>query len=89
MFTLRTWGQSLLAAVLLLISSTYVLAERSTTKLGTTEITRSDTIRLHERAGNPMLGVLIIIGLVGLLIFVAWIFSRVGEGNSRQSGTLN
>ena len=33
------------------------------------------------RAGSPEMGVLIIIGAVGFLVLVAWIFSRVGDDN--------
>ena len=36
-------------------------------------------------AGSPELGILIIIGVVGLLVLIAWIFSRIGD-DSRSSG---
>jgi hypothetical protein len=36
------------------------------------------------------MGVLIIISVIALLIFIAWVFSRIGEGGSRPAdGTMN
>jgi hypothetical protein len=93
MLVLRAWSRGLVVAMLVMISSPYALAQRSATKLPTqtTETTPSDTPReQRERVGDPILGVLIIVGVVGLLIFIAWVFSRIGEGGSRQSdGTMN
>lgn len=84
MLALCTWSRSLIVAMLLLISSQYVLAQKSETRLPvqTTEATAKEG---SPRAGSPELGVLIIIGVVGLLILIAWIYSRIGEGSGRQS----
>jgi hypothetical protein len=88
-----TWSRVLVVAIVMTISSPYMLAQSGGTKLPprTTEVSRGNTPREeHERAGSPELGVLIIIGVVGFLIFIAWVFSRVGEGGSRHSdGTMN
>jgi hypothetical protein len=91
MLALRTWSRALLVAILLTFFSLDALAQRDATKSQSTQITRKDTTQ-EERGnvGNPMLGVLIIIGVVGFLVFVAWVFSRVGHGGSRPSdGTMN
>jgi hypothetical protein len=89
MFALSTWGRFLLGALLLLLISHYTFAERSAATLRSTGITTSETSQSREPAGSPELGVLIIAGIVGFLILVAWIFSRIGEGGSRHADTLN
>jgi hypothetical protein len=91
MLALCTWSRALLVAMLLTFFSLDALAQRDATKSQSSQITRKDTTQ-EERGnvGNPMLGVLIIIGVVGFLVFVAWVFSRVGQGGSRPSdGTMN
>ena len=35
-----------------------------------------------QPAGSPEMGVLIIIGVVGFFVLVAWVFSRVGDDTS-------
>jgi hypothetical protein len=99
MFALRAWSRGLLAAMLLLILSPFALAQPSGTKslprtsAPTTEISHSEAPPPHEKrepSGNAFFGVLIIGGVIGLLVLVAWIFSRIGEGPSRQAdNTLN
>jgi hypothetical protein len=88
MYTLRTWSRVLLVAFLLVVLSQHAIAARRTTSR-TTEPTPTETAEEVERpqAGSPEFGVLIIVGAVGFLIFVAWVFSRVGEGNSSQADT--
>jgi UDP-N-acetylmuramyl pentapeptide phosphotransferase/UDP-N-acetylglucosamine-1-phosphate transferase len=87
MFTFRTWMKALIAAMLLPLFSPFALAQRNADRFRTTEASAS---QIHERAGSPEMGVLIIIGVIGLLVFVAWVFSRIGEGKSRPAdGTLN
>jgi hypothetical protein len=92
MFAPRTWTLGLLLAMLFSSTSPDVLAQRSTTNspIPTTEKSKSslhnDIPReAHQPAGSPELGVLIIIMLVGLLVLIAWVFTRVGEGSSRPS----
>jgi len=90
MHTFRTWGQNLLVAILLLTLSNHAFAQHGSSRHQTTEATHSQTTQNHRPPGDPMLGVLIIIGVLGFVILLAWIFSRVGEGNSRPSdNTLN
>jgi hypothetical protein len=40
------------------------------------------------RAGSPEMGVLIILGAVGFLVFVAWVFSRVGDESTGGDRSL-
>jgi hypothetical protein len=92
MLALRAATRSLLVAVLLLIGVPLANAQTSGTKLPshTNETSRGPAAGGEQLpAGNPFLGVLIIIGIIGFLIFVAWLFSRVGEGSGRSDGTLN
>jgi hypothetical protein len=90
MFSLRTWGRGFLATSLFVIFSPLGQAVRGSSKLRTTELSQHDAVPEHIPAGNPMLGMLIIIGVVAFLVLLAWIFSRIGEGNSRQAdSTLN
>jgi hypothetical protein len=85
MFALRTWGLSFLAAFALLATHSYALAGRSTSTIRTASITQRESITERVSDGSPILGWLIIIGVVGFVIVVAWIFSRMGEGSNRQS----
>ena len=39
-------------------------------------------------AGSPELGVLLIIGVVAALVFMAWLLSRVGDDSPRDDGTI-
>jgi hypothetical protein len=83
MLALRAATRSLLVAVLLLIGVPLANAQTSGTKLPshTNETSRGPAAGGEQLpAGNPFLGV---------LIFVAWLFSRVGEGSGRSDGTLN
>ena len=97
MLPLRVWSRGLFAAVLLLILTPLASAQVSGSKLPihtsapSTERTREgpDSHADSEPAGNPIIGVLLIAGVVGVLVLVAWLFSRVGEGNGRQTDSLN
>jgi hypothetical protein len=90
MFSLRTWIVAFLVAMLISLFSPFAFAQRNGVNLRTTDLTTVDTSQPHEPAGSPEIGILIIIGLIGLLIVVAWLFSRIGEKGSHQSdGTLN
>lgn len=85
MRTFYIWSRGLLAATVLLHCSPAALAARATSNHPTTELSQSQH---REPTGNPVLGVLIIIGLVALLIFVAWLFSRIGgDGSNRHMDT--
>ena len=63
------------------------ISSRSPTTQSTTSASQgADTPPAeHVRAGNPIMGVVIVIGVVAFLIFVAWIFSRISEGHGRTS----
>lgn len=80
-----------IAVFLSALTSPAVLAQPSATRSPrTTEMSRGNSpadppAPERERAGNPIMGVMIIILMVGFLVFVAWIFSRVGSGQSRSS----
>jgi hypothetical protein len=95
--SLRVWSRGLFAAIPLLLLTPLVFAQSSGSKLPihtsdrSTERTRDgpDSRADREPAGNPILGVFIIAGVVGFLVLLAWLFSRVGEGNGRNSDTLN
>src|SRR5580704_10233391 len=97
MLAIRTWSRCLLLAISLSITCPFALAQKSITKLPhqSTETNRTDTSsntpqEAHQRAGSPELGVLILVGVVGFLVLIAWVISRIGEGSGRQSdNTLN
>jgi hypothetical protein len=92
MFTLRTWGRILLVALMLFIAAPMTSAQQTASKTRTTDTTHTTETSAEPRqpAGSPEFGFLIIIGIVGFVILVAWIFSRAGEGGSRQgSHTMN
>jgi hypothetical protein len=92
MSILRTWGRSLLLALSLLVIAPEAFAARHTSRSPTTDVSRTDSPYTAERqpAGSPEFGVIIIVGIVGFVVLLAWIFSRVGEGNSRAGdNTLN
>jgi hypothetical protein len=75
MSTLITWGRILFAALALtaLMPCARALGQSSETQTPTT----------NPPAGDPAFGVLIIVGIIGLLVVVAWIFSRTGDDGGR------
>lgn len=88
MSALRTWVRCLLVSIFILIAAPHAIAERSATEHQTTEIAPNNSLQEREPAGNPLLGALVIVGIVGFLILVAWIFSRIGESNNRHSDSI-
>lgn len=87
MLSVRIWGWALLAAMLLLSHLPLASAQHHapTTEPSRGESHDSASHAKPERVGDPLLGVLIIVGLVGLLVFMAWVISRVGEGRKPPS----
>ena len=81
MSTLITWGRTVFAALALAALVPYTSAfgqpSTSTSRTPTTEATE------RVPAGDPILGVLIIVGIIGFLVVVAWIFSRAGDDGGR------
>ena len=74
MMTILARGRTLLAALVLALLAPYALA--------TTKPTQS-TGSARTPAGDPELGLLIILGAIGFFILVAWIFSRTGDDGGR------
>jgi hypothetical protein len=88
MSTLTTWGRILLAALALTTFTPCALAIGRSSSSRTTEPDHTTT-EPNPPAGDPNLGILIIIGIVAFLILVAWIFSRTGnDGNRGPDHTL-
>ena len=71
---MRKWintVRSLLVALTLAIASPYALAE-------------STSSGMHEgRAGDSDLGLLIILGVIGFFVLLAWLISRMGDDGGR------
>lgn len=71
MFAVTNWMRALLAAVALAVFAPAALA---------TDTRRAiDAADGHPPSGSPEFGILIVIGIVGFLVLVAWLFSRVGD----------
>jgi hypothetical protein len=92
MASVRTWGWAVLAAALVLAHSPPASAQHVASKPNalSTAPTRGEAppSAAHEkpqRTGDPVLGVIIVVGLVGVVIFMAWVISRVGEGRKPPS----
>ena len=88
MSTLITWGRILLASLALAAFTPYISAQtgRSTTQTQTSTPARTRTTEAtaeQPRAGDPDLGMVIIVGCIGFFVLVAWIFSRTGDDGSR------
>jgi hypothetical protein len=88
MVTFIRWSRVLLAALALALWPPPIVASGLTTtqsQATASARTTSAASETRERipAGSPELGVLIIIGLVGFLVLVAWIFARVGDDSRR------
>jgi hypothetical protein len=69
-----------LVGLILTLSAPLALANAATTFRTVTATEPAE----KPRAGSPEMGVLIILGAVAFLVFVAWVFSRVGD--DRNSG---
>jgi hypothetical protein len=87
MLALRTWSRALLLAFVILLFSPVVMAQSNSSSGQPVEPTSTSTPHRAEggNSGYPMFGILIIAGVVGFFILIAWIISRVGEGNRRPS----
>jgi hypothetical protein len=83
MFTHFTWGRILLAALALTTLNPCAFATGRSSTSRTTEPTYETTTEPPPPAGDPNLGILIIVGVVAFLILVAWIFSRTGDDGGR------
>jgi hypothetical protein len=80
MFTIITRMRMLLAGLVLAFSATAAMANASAA-------TRAETPAADKQpAGSPEMGVLIVIGVVGFLVLLAWIVSRIGD-DSRSGDT--
>jgi hypothetical protein len=88
MATIITWGRVLLVAILFALFTPMVEASSRATasknQPGPTARSKSTEPEGAEAvkpsAGSPELGVVIILGAVGVLVFFAWLFTRVGQG---------
>jgi len=92
-----TWTRSLLATLLLLtvfIAPAVATARPSSPLSRTTEVDRThptnrDAGEDQPPAGSPELGILLIIGIVGIFIFMVWLVSRVSDDSSpRGDGSI-
>jgi hypothetical protein len=54
----------------------------------TTEVARTEIADDAPPAGSPELGVLLIIGVIAALIFMAWLLARVGDDAPQSDGTI-
>ena len=88
MSNIIAWGRALLAALLLGLFIPAADAGPQSTATGDRTVTTTRTAEdegagpVKPPAGSPELGMLIIIGAVGFLVVVAWLFSRAGESGS-------
>ena len=73
MLALIVRSRSLVAVLLLALLVPYTFAAQAT----------EPTAGNRSPAGNPDLGILIILGAIGFFIFLAWIFSRMGDDGGR------
>ncbi|MBA4186678.1 MAG: hypothetical protein C0467_01535 [Planctomycetaceae bacterium] len=91
MFTVLSWTRALFAILALAAFTLPVAAAPQTTSpLGrTTEASRAATHHgvpePNPPAGSPELGILLIIGVIGFLIFMTWLLSRVSDDSSPPS----
>ncbi len=97
MFTIVNWTRALFAALALTLFAPTVTAEnanppekntaRSTSSSHSPGSGRSTAEEPH-RTGSPEFGVLIIIGVVGFIILVAWLIARIGDDNRPRSDSI-
>lgn len=93
MFAIFTWTRALLAALVLTVLATAAQATSPRRTTAHTLPTGADRLQAVAEEppppGSPELGILLIIGVVGLLIFMAWLVSRVSDDNSpRGDGSI-
>ena len=79
MLTLILRGRALVAALIPVLLAPALLA-------ATEASPHSEAGRAP--AGNPELGMLIILGAIGFFILLAWIFARMGDGGKSADNTL-
>ena len=77
MLNFARWNRFLSAAFALVATAPYTLAGRGAA-------TAASDVADRPPAGDPELGLIIIVGIVGFLILVAWVFSRVGDDNASR-----
>jgi len=91
MFATRTWTRALFATLALAAFTLPVAAAPHATSplRRTTETSRAATHHGEPEpnppAGSPELGILLIIGVIGFLIFMTWLLSRVSDDSSPPS----
>jgi hypothetical protein len=75
------WGRQLLIVFLLGVSAALGLAQTRSTGTYDPVSSSSQPLSIEETApaGNPQLGMFIIAGIIGFLILVAWLLTRVSE----------
>ena len=74
MITILARGRALFASLVLAFLSPCAIAAAETSRTSSTD---------HAPAGDPNLGMLIILGGIGFFIILAWIFSRMGDDGNR------
>ncbi|WP_439628523.1 hypothetical protein [Gemmata sp.] len=90
MFATLARVRVLVAALALAVAAAPAAAAPVPSSLATrtTEAAHTDAAADAPPAGSPELGVLLIIGVVAVLIFMAWLLSRVGDESSGTDGTM-
>lgn len=79
MSTATNWLRTLIAAVALAVLAPSAVADRTAPTSASARANATDPAEDRPPAGSPEFGLLIILGAVGFLIFVAWLFTRVGD----------
>lgn len=89
MFATLTRVRVLAAVLALAAAAAPAAAAPAPSSLGTrtTEVAHAEVADAPP-AGSPELGVLLIIGVVAVLIFMAWLLSRVGDDSPQSDGTI-
>ncbi|MCE9560555.1 MAG: hypothetical protein K8U57_00740 [Planctomycetes bacterium] len=86
MFAKFRRSRALLAALVLTCLATPASATtRATSHSQTTEAIKHEVAVEAPPTGSPELGILLIIGIVGVVILMAWLFSRVNDDSSTGS----
>ena len=71
------WGRLVAAALVAVLAASPALASGSVSGRATASATAAEP----APHGDPLLGVLLIIGIIGVLILAAWVFSRVSDSD--------